>query len=121
MKKIIRLTERDLTRIIKRVLSEDSQSEFESLMDDENNDPGIIINTMGKAKRICQYCIAPKISDGTITIDKVSSCKPFCTKGKINRRQAVDCAEQLKNVIGGDVGFGGGACVLKMAKDKWKS
>lgn len=118
--KVINLTESDLRRLVKRVLSESEESEFDKMIDDEKNNSHISVNSRGKAKKICEKCIKPLVDSGKLDLIDVPNCN-FCKGSKIQKSQAWRCAIDLRDVLpkGGMSGYGEGKCVLINAKKKW--
>ncbi len=118
--KVINLTESDLRRLVKRVLSESEESEFDKMIDDEKNNSHISVNSRGKSKKICEKCIKPLVDSGKLDLIDVPNCN-FCKGGKIQKSQAWRCAIDLRDVLpkGGMSGYKEGKCVLDFANKKW--
>ncbi len=116
--KVVNLTESDLRRIVKQVLSESEEAEFDKMIDDEKTNSHISVNSRGKAKKICKECIKPLVDSGKLDIMDAPNCN-FCKGGKINKSQAWRCAVDLKSLFSGQDKWRFSMCVLKNAKKKW--
>lgn len=88
MKKIIRLTESDLTRIIKRVVKEESEQKTELMMKDLDVAMGSDEDLGDKIEKhnVCNVCI--KSIEGVSTIP---ACQRLCEKRRKRKRDVSDC------------------------------
>jgi hypothetical protein len=78
MKKIIKINESDLTRIVKKILKE-SEYNTDSL-------------SIGKSKKICNQCV--KQIEG---VEKIPACNEFCTKMGVNDEKVKRCLDGYKS------------------------
>tara|TARA_S200002703_G_scaffold19873_5_gene16162 strand:+ start:1196 stop:1585 length:390 start_codon:yes stop_codon:yes gene_type:complete len=117
---VVNLTESDLRRIVKRLLSESEEDQFNKMIDDEKNNSHISVDSRGKAKKICEKCIKPLLDSGKLELMDIPNCN-FCKSGKIQKSQAWRCAQELRYTLpkGGMSGYAEGMCVLTNAKKNW--
>jgi len=88
MKKIIRLTESDLTRIVRRVIKEETNQKTDQLMQNLNTSMGPEDDLGDKVERanVCNTCINKIQGANTIP-----ACKKLCNKGRKKKRDVSDC------------------------------
>ena len=98
MKRIIKLNEYDLTRIVKRVLKENLEQKINTMKTEIKNDLSSdqsLISFQGKASKVCQFCIKKYPN-----ADKIPACNSFCTTKRIGRNQAYECIENYIDRFG---------------------
>jgi len=78
MKRIIRLTESDLARIVKRVIKENEEHNTSTINKEKDN--------------ICNTCI-----EGIEGVNTIPACQRFCDKGGIKNGNARDCIMEFSS------------------------